>query len=113
MRNTANANERMARKSNMSALERHDSLEDDRPDSEHHERRADHEMPRARVPEGMHVRRADQADERGDEERQAPEDVGGHAAGRRQALDLARELLTLPDCLGDDVEQPCERPADL
>ena len=41
------------------------------------------------------------------------QDVGRRAAHRRQALDLAGELLPLPDRVGDHVDQPGERAADL
>ena len=48
-----------------------------------------------------------------DDERQADEDVGGHAAHRGEALDLAAELLPLAHGVGDHVEEPGERAADL
>ena len=60
----------------------------------------------------MYARVHERDDDR-DEERQADEDVGRRAAHRRQALDLAGELLPLANGVGDHVDQPGERAADL
>src|SRR2546423_2973144 len=94
-------------------LEGDDSLEEERADQHHHEREDDQLVARGAVVERAHVVRVDDGQDPRHEERQAAEDVGRHAAHRRQRADLAGELLPVPDGLGDHVEQPCEAASDL
>src|SRR5919199_1039902 len=94
-------------------LEGDDLLEQKRADDHHREREHDEEVALRRVVERAHVGRVDDGQDPCHEERQAAEDVGRHAAHCGQRPDLARELLPVPDRLGDHVEQAGEAAADL
>src|SRR5919198_1879803 len=94
-------------------LEGDDLLEQERADQHHHERDHDQLVPRGGVVERAHVVRVDEGQHPCHEEGQPAEDVGRHAAHRRQRADLARELLPVPDRLGDHVEEAGEAAADL
>src|SRR5919198_1361213 len=94
-------------------LEGDDLLEHERADQHHHEGEHDQLVTGRGVVERAHVARVDDGQHPSHEEGQAAQDVGRHAAHRGQRLDLARELLTVPDRLGDHVEEAREAAADL
>src|SRR5919201_1122446 len=94
-------------------LEGDDLLEQGRADQHHHEGEHDQLVARGGVVERAHVVRVDESQHPGHEEGQAAQDVGRHAAHRGQRLDLARDLLPVPDRLGDHVEEAREAAADL
>src|ERR687887_657234 len=94
-------------------LERDDLLEQGRADQHHHEGEDDQLVARRRVVQRAHVVRVDEGQHPRHEEGEAAQDIGRHAAHRRQRLDLARELLPVPDGLGDHVEEAREAAADL
>src|SRR5919204_237949 len=94
-------------------LERDDLLEHERADQHHHEGDHDQLVACGGVVERAHVVRVDDGEDPRHEEGQAAENVGRHAAHRRQRLDLARELPPVPDRLGHHVEEAREAAADL
>ena len=65
------------------------------------------------VVEGVHVGPVRQRDRPEQEERDPDQRVRGHTSHCGEGADLARELLSLADRVGDHVEQRRERAADL
>src|SRR6185295_9051570 len=63
--------------------------------------------------DGVHEVTVDQRDASRQQERDGNQRVGGHASHCGERTNLARELLPLPDGVGDHVEQRRQRAADL